>query len=137
MAKIDICTDDSYCFACSRKNEYGLKLTFENDGDLTRTRFVPQERFQGWTGYVHGGILSTVLDETMAQWLWLRDVVAMTVEMEVRFIKAVPVGREVVVTASCRGGPAHGLYLMEAEMTMDGERVARSKAKFMVTGPKG
>jgi acyl-coenzyme A thioesterase PaaI-like protein len=110
-----------------------LHLTFENDGELTRTRFVPQERFQGWTGYVHGGILSTVLDETMAQWLWLRDVVAMTVEMDVRFIKAVPVGREVVVTASCRGGPTHGLYLMAAEMTMDGEKMAGSRAKFLIT----
>jgi len=133
LAKLKICTDDSYCFACSPRNAHGLHLTFENDGDLTRTRFVAEERFQGWTGYVHGGILSTVLDEAMAQWLWQRNIVAMTAEMEVRFSKAVPVGREVLVTASCRGGPTHGLYLLEARMTMDGETVARSRAKFLVT----
>ncbi|HUW63713.1 MAG TPA: PaaI family thioesterase [Spirochaetia bacterium] len=137
MARFEINTDTSHCFACSPQNEYGLHLSFEFEGEICRTRFVPQERYQGWTGFTHGGILATVLDETMAQWLWHKDIVAMTAEMEVRFIKAVPVGREVVVTAACRRGPSHGLYLLEAGMTMDGEPVARAKAKFMATENSG
>ena len=131
MARIDICTDDSFCFACSPKNECGLHLTFDDEGDVTRTRFVPHERYQGWTGILHGGVVATVLDETMAQWLWRRNITAMTAEMEIRFSKAVPVGREVVVTARCRSGPSHGLYHLEAVMTLDGEQVARAKAKFL------
>lgn len=137
MSRFAINTDDSHCFACSPQNPHGLHLTFEFEGEQCRTTFVAQNRFQGWTGFIHGGILATVLDETMAQWLWRSGIVAMTAQMEVRFIKVVPVDREVVVTAKCLGGPTHGLYLMEAVMTMDGDPVARAKAKFLVTDTKG
>ncbi|MBI3078225.1 MAG: PaaI family thioesterase, partial [Deltaproteobacteria bacterium] len=53
--------DNGGCFACGQENAYGLRLRFQLEGeDAVRTEFVPGERFQGWQGIVHGGILATL-----------------------------------------------------------------------------
>jgi acyl-coenzyme A thioesterase PaaI-like protein len=52
------------CFVCGLDNPYGLCLHFESDGTgraVARTSFSSE--YQGYPGIVHGGILSTVLDE--------------------------------------------------------------------------
>ena len=52
-------------FVCGVSNASGLKLRFETDGRIVRARFLPREEHIGFKGVVHGGILSTVLDEVM------------------------------------------------------------------------
>lgn len=54
------------CFVCGRENPVGLHLTFYEDpeaGQVVAPLNIP-ERYQGYPGIVHGGILSTILDET-------------------------------------------------------------------------
>lgn len=54
------------CFVCGRENPVGLRLTFYEDpesGQIMVPLNIP-ERYQGYPGIVHGGILSTILDET-------------------------------------------------------------------------
>ncbi len=92
------------CFACSPDNPIGLKLVFEDEGEVCRTRFVPGVEHQGWTGRIHGGILVTLLDETMAQLLYRRGQTAVTAELTVRFKRPVPVGRTLVAEARQVGG---------------------------------
>ena len=84
---------DHNCFGCGRLNEYGIQLTFHAD---TRggvwADFVPAERFEGYTGMVHGGVISAVLDEVMAWSLYRQETWAVTGEMTVRFRAPVQVG---------------------------------------------
>lgn len=54
------------CFVCGRENPVGLQLTFYEDpesGQIVVPLNIPS-RYQGYPGIVHGGILSTILDET-------------------------------------------------------------------------
>ena len=54
------------CFVCGRENPVGLQLTFYEDvaaGKIMGPLNIP-ERYQGYPGVVHGGILATILDET-------------------------------------------------------------------------
>ena len=56
------------CFACAPKrlNALGLELIFEETEDGAATQFCLPLHFQSYPGFLHGGILATVLDETMA-----------------------------------------------------------------------
>ena len=54
------------CFGCGEKNPCGLKLKFDWDGRTASSHFTPTELHQGWQGIIHGGILTSLLDEAMA-----------------------------------------------------------------------
>ena len=87
------------CFVCGESNPYGLKLRFETDGQVVRTRFCPQREHIGFKGVVHGGLIATVLDEIM---VWACAVntrqFAFCAELNVRFLKTLSPGQEVNVT---------------------------------------
>ena len=55
-----------WCIGCGKNNPYGLKLNFQWDGKTVRSEFTPNDFYQGWPKIVHGGIITTMLDEVMA-----------------------------------------------------------------------
>jgi uncharacterized protein (TIGR00369 family) len=82
---------------CGKNNAIGLHLRFQLDGDITHTEFVPQPDHQGYDGVVHGGILAAVLDDAMANCLWLRGIAAVTAKMALRYREPVRVGARLLV----------------------------------------
>lgn len=81
------------CFVCGTSNECGLHARFlELDGEELLGEFSVDERHQGYPGRLHGGIASTMLDETMGRAISMRspDVWGVTVELTVRYRKPVP-----------------------------------------------
>src|SRR5436309_2881661 len=53
------------CFVCGESNVVGLNLRFETDGKVVHGRFTPRAEHVGFRDVVHGGIISTLLDEIM------------------------------------------------------------------------
>jgi len=100
MADVEL-KDDHYCFACGERNPDGLrlKISYPEPGRC-RIEFVPERKYQGWEGVMHGGIISTILDEAFAHALGGPDrapgEAAVTAEMTVRFKKPVRIGRKLV-----------------------------------------
>jgi acyl-coenzyme A thioesterase PaaI-like protein len=86
------------CFVCGLENSIGLKLSFYTD-EQSRclTCFQPSEEHQGYPGHLHGGIISTLLDETMGRVLTHQNVWAMTGRLEIKFAKPVPLDQELTV----------------------------------------
>jgi len=82
-----------HCFACGKSNPNGLRLSFEVDKEkqTVKTTFVASPVFQGWDGIVHGGILSTLLDEAMANLVYELGFHAVTASMEIKFKKPAPI----------------------------------------------
>ncbi|MGI6368181.1 MAG: PaaI family thioesterase [Anaerolineae bacterium] len=80
-----------YCFLCGTENPIGLNLSFYDleDGRVA-SRFTPGEEHQGYPGVLHGGIACALLDETIGRTLSRLDLWAMTVELNTRFLKPVP-----------------------------------------------
>ena len=76
--------DDNYCFVCGKKNPIGLKLDFSFDGKTITTEFVPQKEHQGYFNIVHGGIISTLLDEAMVKLAIEMGMPAVTARMDIR-----------------------------------------------------
>lgn len=81
--------DDNSCFVCGALNSGGLKLTFSENGETGEviSKAVFSNRFQGWKGVLHGGIISTVLDEVMIKAADRRGFKCVTAELNVRFKK--------------------------------------------------
>lgn len=82
----------SKCFVCGEHNECGLQAHFYYDGTQAVTELTAAERFEGYRGIYHGGILATLLDEVMIKAILARDIYAVTAEMSVRFLHPVKVG---------------------------------------------
>jgi uncharacterized protein (TIGR00369 family) len=86
------------CLVCGRDNPAGLRARFYEleDGELLGV-FQPQEVHQSYPGRLHGGIASTVLDETIGRAMNIAnpDEWGVTVELTVRFRKPVPLDEEI------------------------------------------
>lgn len=91
-------SDEGMCFACGPNNPIGLHLKFEFEDGGYVARFTPRREHMGYSGIVHGGILSTLMDEAMARMVYAMGHWAVTADMQVRFKKPAPVGRELIVT---------------------------------------
>lgn len=83
------------CFACGELNEHGLQLKLHLEERRSWTEFVLDDRFEGWRGVTHGGIIATVLDEVMAWALVAEDNWGVTARMTIDFKRPVPVGTSV------------------------------------------
>ena len=79
------------CFGCSPDNPYGLRMEFFEDGDDIVSMWHPEKNYQGWINTMHGGILSTLIDETCG-WVVTRKMQTSgyTTNLSVKFRKAVP-----------------------------------------------
>jgi uncharacterized protein (TIGR00369 family) len=124
--------DDNHCFACGRENPIGLKLSFEWDGGVLTASFTPLKAHQGYAGIVHGGIVATVLDECMAQ-AAIRKFgdMAATVEITVRFRKALMVGEETRAEATVEDG-RHGLVQGRARLLCPGGDLIAEASSRMI-----
>lgn len=125
---------DEMCFACGPKNPIGLKLDFELKDDVVETKFTPQEVHQGFTGIMHGGLISTLLDEVMANVLYLQEIKAVTAKMEVKFRKPIKIGRELTTTGWIERKKRRTIDTAAKIINQDGEKVAEAEAVFMREG---
>lgn len=91
------------CHVCGTQNPTGLHARFFEleDGELAGV-FTPRPEHQGYPDRLHGGIASTILDETIGRAISISDPGAwgVTVGLNVRYRRPVPLDGE--VTAICR-----------------------------------
>lgn len=124
--------DDSHCFVCGNRNPEGMHLTFQVTGPFScSTQWTPTKNFQGYTGITHGGILSTLLDEIMAQCLILGGIRVVTADMSVRFLRPAPLGIPFTVSGVRVGGRRH-LHLTRGTIrSADGVVFAESEGRYI------
>ena len=126
--------DDHLCFACGKGNPDGLHLEFESVGDDVRTSVTFPGKFQGYREIVHGGLVSTVLDETMVTLLNRMGYLALTAELSVRFREPVRVGERIVVTASLVEKRGKVFRLSARAARPDGTEVATAESRCFQVG---
>lgn len=113
------------CFVCAPRglNPHGLDLVFEETADGARTELRADARFQSYPGFLHGGILSAVLDETMAYaGVFKKKRLPFTKTLTLSFRAAVPAAEAHVCEARLLEGDDKG-YRAEATI-----RDARGRA---------
>lgn len=122
---------DSMCFVCGEENPSGLKLKFSWEGDRYRTEFIPGAEHQSYTGLMHGGLTSTILDEVMGKLIFNRGINAVTARLEVRFHRPVALGEKVVFFGEMVADKGKLIETRAQAETADGTRLASAKAVFM------
>ncbi len=128
-------SDDDYCFACGTGNPIGLRLRFTITEDSLYTDFSLPREYQGWTGVVHGGILTLIMDEVQVNAAAAKGYIAPTAEITSRLM--LPVRTEARYRAEARITEIkrERLIFTEAVITDDEGRVCcRSTARLIVTG---
>jgi uncharacterized protein (TIGR00369 family) len=81
------------CFACGVSNPIGLNLCFYYMGNSICADITLGQYYVGWENMAHGGIITALLDETMA-WavIFFKRSFFVTRKMEVKYIRPVQVG---------------------------------------------
>lgn len=79
------------CFGCGQANATGLRLDFflADDGSVVSLPAI-SDGFEGHPGYLHGGIIATLLDEAMSKSVRARGLTAMTRHLEADYLRPVP-----------------------------------------------
>lgn len=116
------------CFVCGENNANGLKLSFEIDKEkqTLKTTFIASPTFQGWDGIVHGGIISTLLDEVMAKLIHELGYQAVTASLEIKFKKPAPILEPLLV---------HGeIAEVSKRLIRTKARVAKEDGTILATG---
>ena len=89
------------CFGCGPANPAGLHLEFllAADNSVVCLAAIP-DPFEGPPGYLHGGIIATMMDETMSKAVRARGLTAMTRQMEIDYLRPVPSGAPIRMEGS-------------------------------------
>jgi acyl-coenzyme A thioesterase PaaI-like protein len=106
------------CFGCCPDNPIGLHLEFYEDGDYIVSKWNPQHNYQGWVNTIHGGILSTPIDE-VGRWGGTRKLQTSgyTVQMNVKFKKAIPTTEPELTIRAKESKQVRNLAYINAEIT--------------------
>jgi uncharacterized protein (TIGR00369 family) len=122
------------CFGCGGANARGMKLTFEQDDAARRIRgaFRLGAEYQGGAGFIHGGIIATVLDEAMGKVARFRGVPAVTAELVVEYLKPVPVDEDLVIEAYEVEKNGRNLHQAGEIRNRAGVVLARGRGRFVV-----
>ena len=132
-----------HCMVCGSRdnNPDSLELAFSQHQDgSVRAPFVVSQKHQGYTGLLHGGMTSTLLDAAMTHCLLMQGIKALTAELTVRFVAPICVGQTITICAQLLG-QRRGIYQLEALLLsglhiagqcIAGEQcLARATAKFI------
>ena len=125
------------CFVCGMKNPFGFQVKPEiiGDGAAVRIECTPAEHLQGWANILHGGILSTLLDEAITYvGIGTFDQPAVTAQLEVRFRNPAPTAVKLFVSAE-RTKVSKRLVEAKAKVTLgDGTLIATGAGKVVPVG---
>lgn len=124
-------TTDHGCFGCGERNPIGLQLEFYRTDSGVRAEFVAKPDFEGYTRMVHGGIVSTILDEAMSWAVIDTGRLAVTGRMTVDFRRPVPSGEPLEITAGVEKDRRRGVETWGELRSSDGQLLASSTGLFI------
>jgi len=121
------------CFVCGESNPIGFKLRLETDGRIVQTRFMPRSEHTGFKHAVHGGLVSTLLDEMMAWACALQTrQFAYCAELTVRFLLPVRPNVEIVARGEVVANRRDKLFEAKSEIQdLNGTRLATARGKYL------
>ncbi|GIV96629.1 MAG: thioesterase [Herpetosiphonaceae bacterium] len=123
--------DSQACFVCGKANLQGLQLDFYEEENRVQTIFQPRTEHQGWPGFVHAGIIMSILDETIGRAAFLIDAWVMTGRLEVRFRSPAPIDQSLTFVGTVVGDRGKAVELEGFAQLPDGSVVAEGRGLYM------
>jgi uncharacterized protein (TIGR00369 family) len=128
----------NHCFGCGHDNPHGMRLKFTLDEESRQAicHFKLSRKYTGPPGHSHGGIIATILDEAMGKVNKFRNVLALTSCMEIKYLKPVPLGQALTVTAQEQSVDGRRHINMAEIINGKGDVLARSTGTFIAIDPE-
>jgi len=125
------------CFGCGQANPTGLRLDFllAEDHSVVSLPAIP-DTFEGPTGYLHGGIIATLLDETMSKAIRASGYTAMTRHMEVDYQRPVPSGAPLRLEGRITRNDGRKHWAEARILDAEGVLLAQGKGLFIEVRPR-
>jgi uncharacterized protein (TIGR00369 family) len=125
-------TAQNRCFGCGPANPGGLHLDFmlAEDGRVVCNATIP-DVFEGPRGYLHGGIIATLLDEVMSKSVRSHGVVGMTRHLEVDYLRPVPSAAQIRLEAWLTHGEGRKHWAHARILDANGKTLAEGKGLFV------
>jgi uncharacterized protein (TIGR00369 family) len=123
--------DDHYCFVCGKENPYGLHVQFSFHDNKVRAEFIPQKVYQGYKDIIHGGIVSTLLDEAMVKVALMQGMPAVTAEITIRFKNPLMSGEKAIIEAEIIKMNKRIIETSAIMKKIDNSIIAESRAKLL------
>ncbi len=124
-----------HCFGCGQLHPTGLHLIAHAGSGLDLTaEFTVTENHQGAPGLAHGGLLSLAFDEALGKLMWLIRSPAVTARLETDFIKPIPIGTTLHISAVITGQVNRKVYTEAVGRINgpEGEIAVRAAALFII-----
>lgn len=119
------------CFGCGDRHPTGLHLTVTaGEGVKVDAEFTVSSDHQGAPGLAHGGVLASALDEALGYLLAVLHQPAVTGRLEVDYLRPVPVGSVLIISAECTGVQGRKIYT-RAVGRIEGRDVVRAQGVFV------
>jgi uncharacterized protein (TIGR00369 family) len=122
----------NHCFGCGQANPVGLKLAFSLAPDGSVVSFATvSDNYEGPPGYLHGGIIATLLDEAMSKANRANGVTAMTRQMQIEYLKPVPSGSPIRVEGRVTRSEGRKHWTTAQILNADGVVLAQADGLFI------
>lgn len=120
------------CVVCGAENAGGLRLQFRAcEPGVVEAQWTPSVEWEGFRGIVHGGVVSTVLDEAMSKAIAGMHCEALTAELRVRFHKPVNSGATLEVRGWVRRKAKRRVETEATLLGPSGSMLAHAWATFL------
>jgi len=118
------------CFVCGDKNPIGLNVPFYVKDDRVVAEYIAGPNFEGYKDILHGGILSSLLDEVMIRAVLAKGINCLTSEIKVKFKKMVKTGEKLQMEGWVVEDRGKILVAQGKITKQNGEVVAEGEGKF-------
>ena len=132
--------NSSHCFVCGLQNDIGLQLRFYiQDNEEIVANCTISEKYQGYPGVVHGGVVAAILDEAAGRSQMVQNGdngelnprILFTVHLDIRYRKNVPVGQPLRLVGRAGITKGKAAKAMAVLYNQAGEVLAEADALLM------
>jgi len=136
VTKPAVAENARHCFVCGPDNPHGMRIPFRIEDDVCRGEFTPPAHLCGFDGVTHGGVLFSLLDDVMANWLFLQGEPAYTGKCEIRYRQPAAIGERLLLEGRLISRKGRVAQLRGTVMRAgDAAVVAEAAATFFVQPP--
>ena len=123
----------NFCFGCGKDNAQGMKLKFVIDDENRRVHgsFRLPGRYEGPPAHVHGGIIALLIDEAMGKLNRPEQIVALTAEMSIQYVRPVPLRKKITIEAHPTEHNGRNYWRECTIRDEHGNLLARGKGRFV------
>ncbi|MBI9100278.1 MAG: PaaI family thioesterase [Spirochaetaceae bacterium] len=110
---------------------YNVRNTFNENGELIGS-FICNEKHQGYSDRIHGGILSGIMDSSMTQCLFAHNIVAYTIDLNIKYSHPVKMNKEAIVKVKIPKRQNDFVYNLRGFIFQDDIKLISADARFWI-----